>query len=298
MNVHPVPPVVFLGDRFLTRGETPTVSLFDRGYLLGDSVFASTRVEQGQPFALSLHLARFVAAARGLDLEVPSVAALTSIVDQACERFGGEQGYLRITTSRGEGGVGLALAGATSPVLSVVVRELPNRPFPEPTAVGLATLRAAPAACFDPSWKVGSYAARVQMRREAEARGHREALVLGIGGELVSGIASNVFVVERGVFKTPPPAAGCRAGVTREVCMDLLARRGRRVVEAELFVEDVRRAEALFFTSALLPMLSASALDGAPFATDLPELTELRDALAAEVLRERSARRSGHEVVP
>ena len=279
--------VVFLGDRFLAPGEAPKVSLFDRGYLLGDSVFASLRVEDGHPFALYMHIARFLEAASGVGIEVPNASTITTIVAQACARFGQTQGYLRLTASRGEGGAGLAVSNVGPPLFSVVLRPLESAPFPPPTPVRVATLRAMPAECLDPSWKVGSYAARVQMRREAEEHGHREALVLGVSGELVSGIASNVFVLEGGVFRTPRLAVGARPGVTREVCLGLLGRLGFSAVETVVTMDHVRRADAVFFTSTLLPILVCSEVCGIGVGVDRPEVAALRHAYVDAVARDR-----------
>jgi len=252
--------VVYLGSRFLALGEPALVSLFDRGYLLGDGVFVSLRVWAGRPFGLSMHLARFSAAAEGMGIEVPPAAELTRVALEACARFGGTSAYLRITASRGEGSPGLAPRADAETCLSVVVREL--GPPPPPTPVHVVTLRHPPAACFDPSWKVGSYAARVAMRREAEARGAREGLVLALDGELVSGIASNVLVFSGGEVVTPRLASGCRPGVTREVCLALLARLGARVREARLGPDEAREADAVVLTSSLLPLLRASHVAG------------------------------------
>ncbi len=290
---------MFLGDRFLAPGEAPNVSLFDRGYLLGDSVFASLRVEEGHSFGLSMHIARFLEAASGVGIEVPNASTIATIVAQACAQFAGPQGYLRLTASRGAGGVGLALSDVGAPLFSVVLRPLASAPFPPPTPVRVATLRAVPAECLDPSWKVGSYAARVQMRREAEEHGHREGLVLGVSGELVSGIASNVFVLEGGVFRTPRLAGGARPGVTREVCLGLLGSLGFSAVETVVTMDHVRRADAVFFTSSLLPILVCSEICGVGVEVDRPEVEALRHAYVDAVLRDRkktaSSKRPGED---
>ncbi len=285
------PPVVFLGGRFLATDEPPTVSLFDRGYLLGDSVFASLRVWQGYPFAISRHLARFCASALAVGIEVPDARALEAIAIEACARFRGDHGVLRVTVSRGEGGPGLAIGPAPSlePTLSVVVREILAPPFAPPTAVRIASLRAPPAACLDPSLKVGSYGARVQMRREAETFGNREAIVLGIRDEVVSGVASNVFVLKKGVMRTPTLASGARAGVTRELCMDLLATLAIPVLEARLERADLRGAEALFFTSSVLPMLTAESFEDVALDTSASEIVALRGAFERTVAESRAA---------
>lgn len=269
-------PVVFFHDRFLEPGERASVSILDRGYLLGDSVFASTRSYLGRPLALDLHLARFRAGALGLGLEIPNGDALEAIVLEACERFGAGHGYVRVTASRGEGPPGLLPDPNATTTLSVVVRAT-AAPFPAPVRVGVAGLRAPPAECLDPSWKLGSYAGRVVMRREAARLGHGEAVVLGVGGEVVSGIASNVLVFEGTDVWTPALSVGCRPGVTRELCLRLLSALGVSVTERRAGVDALSRATSVVFTSALLPLVSASALVDRP----LEEASELFGKLRA-----------------
>ncbi len=282
-------PVVYLVDRFLAPDEPARVSLFDRGYLLGDSVFASLRVYAGWPFALDRHVSRFTAAAHALGLACPGAGELEALARAACARFVGESAYLRLTLSRGEGGPGLALGGATAPVLSVVVRELASAPFPEPTPAAEVSLRAPPAACQDPAWTLGSYAARVAMRREAEARGHREGFGLALDGELVSGITSNVFVVRGATVMTPRLASGCRPGVTRERLLALLGEAGIPVQERRLTLAELRSADGAFFTSALTPVLPVGAFEGRPWGGSSPLIAQARALYEAAVARERGS---------
>lgn len=286
------PPVIYLRDRFLDADEPAQVSLFDRAYLLGDSLFASLRVYGGVPVALARHVARLEGAAAELGLACPSAAALEQLARAACDKFMGEYGYLRITLSRGEQpaqGAGLGLSGLGVPVLSVVVRELASPPFPPATEIAPVTLRAAPAACQPPGWKLGSYALRVAMRREVEARGHGEGLVLGLDGAVVSGVASNVFVVRGGALTTPSLASGCRPGVTRELLLERLAAAGVAVEERAITLDDVRAADAAFFTSAVTPLLAARRFESRALDADAPGLAAARAALLAAIAEERGS---------
>jgi len=51
--------VVFLNGNFLPEAEA-VVPLNDRGFLLGDGLFETTRVAHGRPFRLAQHLERLV----------------------------------------------------------------------------------------------------------------------------------------------------------------------------------------------------------------------------------------------
>jgi len=284
------PPVIFLRDRFLEADEPATVSLFDRAYLLGDSLFASLRVYAGAPVGLGRHLARLEATAGELGLACPSAAAIEPIVRTACDRFVSEYGYLRITLSRGEmppRAAGLGLTGLAAPVLSVVVRELGTPAFPAPTEVAPVTLRAVPAACQPPGWKLGSYALRVAMRREVEARGHGEGLVLGLDGAVVSGVSSNLFLARGDLLVTPALSSGCRPGVTRELLLERLRAAGAPVEERAVALEDLRAADGALFTSSVTPLLPVSRFESRALAPDHPCVARARAALLEAIAQER-----------
>lgn len=261
-----VKPVVYLGDRFVDPGDA-RVSIFDRGYLFGDSIFETVRAYDGAPFALDAHLDSLVHASECTGIALPSRSELARLVHEALARSGLESAYLRITVSRGEGGSGIGTLGATAPVLSIIVRE--HVPYPASAyadgidAVTLAT-RKIPAACLDPAMKTGNYLPNILARRELERHGLFEGVVLSVAGAVVSGTVSNLFLVEGGVLRTPDEASGCRPGVTRRIVLDLASALGLDAAVAPISPAELARAEEAFFTNTLMECLPVRHLDGRP----------------------------------
>src|SRR5690606_27695408 len=58
-------------DGVLRSAEEATVSVFDRGFLYGDSVFETVRTYGGRPFALDEHLDRLERSARRVLIPMP-----------------------------------------------------------------------------------------------------------------------------------------------------------------------------------------------------------------------------------
>ena len=54
--------------------ETARISVFDHGFLYGDSVYETIRVYRGRPLLLDLHLQRLERSAGAIGLEVPCAA--------------------------------------------------------------------------------------------------------------------------------------------------------------------------------------------------------------------------------
>jgi branched-chain amino acid aminotransferase len=259
------PRAVYLGERFLDPGERPTVSLFDRGYLLGDSIFETLRCYRGVPFRLEAHLDRFAYGAAVLGMSPHADRAeLSSLVREAVDRSGLDSASVRITLSRGEGTGTVSPAACTAPVLSIVVRPLlpyPASAYRDGIASMVVTVRRIPPACIDPAIKCGNYLPSVLGRRELDARNMVEGVQRSVDGDVVGGTVSNVFAVIGGELLTPPLTSGCLPGVTRAAVLALTAATGVPCREQTLRVEDLHDATELFFTNSLMECLPVATLD-------------------------------------
>lgn len=288
---------VFFEGRFMDPSEA-RVSIVDRGYQLGEGVFATLRGYDGACFRPERHLAHFARGAEAFGLALPfSVADLAALADEAAVRTGAADAYVRVTLARG--------ADLAHPVLSILARSF-DVPTEDDYAHGIPTMfvgpRRMPPACMDPTIKTTSYGAQVLARREASARGLREGLQLAYDGSLACGTMANVFLVHRTTLLTPSTASGCRAGVTREAVLELAAREGLQICEDRIDPAAIFDADEAFFTSTRLECLPIASIDGrmigrAPGAAHNPWTTTLRSALRAVIRdetepRKRSARRT------
>ena len=82
------------------------------------------------------------------------------------------------------------------------------------------------------------------------------------GGRLISGIMSNVFLVEDGTLRTPLLDRCGVAGIMRQVVLREAARAGIAAVEAALGRADLERTCELFLTSAVIGLRPVGELDG------------------------------------
>src|SRR5262245_21050997 len=84
--------------------EAAKVSVFDRGFLYGDSVFETLRTYGGAPFARDEHIARPARSARWVAIRMPlSSSELDLELRRAVELAGFPESYLRVMVTRGEG---------------------------------------------------------------------------------------------------------------------------------------------------------------------------------------------------
>ena len=72
--------------------------------------------------------------------------------------------------------------------------------------------------------KTLAYTDAVVALSAARARGADDALLLDTEGHLSECSSSNIFLVTRGVVRTPPARCGVLLGITRATVLDILAR--------------------------------------------------------------------------
>lgn len=251
--------------------ERPTISVFDRGFLYGDSVFETTRSYGGAPFRLPEHLARLAWSANKLGFELPltvadligEVGGLLRIAQARAPHTASGEWVLRLMVTRGEGPFGLDPSGAHDPrriLFMQPLRPLDARLYREGVSVlSVSTFRPSDAAR---GAKVGNYLESILALKQARAVGAHEALILSHDGCVVEGTTSNVFAVREGKLVTPPPTETLLPGITRALVMEAASSLGLEVVERRMAPEDLAGAGEAFITSTIRELLPVVNIDG------------------------------------
>lgn len=269
--------------------EAASVSIFDRGFLYGDSVFEVLRTYAGVPFELELHLERLEASAALLGLEMPVRRdVLVDEIARAHAESEEPESALRVVITRGKSPHGLDPRGATGGTRIVVaqpIRRPPEPAYADGVAVRLVAGRARGASGVDPRAKSGNYLGSVLAQAEASAAGAHEALLLDARGQVTEGATSNVFAVFGGVLITPPVSAGILDGITRRMVLRLAAEGGRRALELPLTREALAEADEAFITSSIREILPICQIDDRVLGPPGPVTRELRQAFDALVGR-------------
>jgi branched-chain amino acid aminotransferase len=78
-----------------------------------------------------------------------------------------------------------------------------------------------------------------------------------LAGHLCEGTGTNVFVAAGGRIRTPPLSAGCLAGVTRQLLLELGV-----AEEGDLPLDALRQADEAFITSSTRDVQPISSVDG------------------------------------
>ncbi len=276
-----MPTIVNL-DGQLVPPSSATVSVFDRGFLYGDSVYEVIRTYGARLFELDAHLARLGRSAARLGLAIPwsqprlraeGERTLTASLGgdepgagEAAPWNVGERS-VRIIVTRGSGELGLDPALAVDPrsiVIATPLRAPPLEAYRLGVAVRTVGIRHDAPEAVDTTAKTGAHISNVLAVAEARAAGAHEALLLDRGGLVTEGASSNVFVVRSGAVETPPLATGILEGVTRGIVLSIARAAGLAVREVALRPADLAAADELFLTSTAREILPVTTLDGLP----------------------------------
>jgi len=266
------------------------VSVLDRGFLHGDSVYEVVRTYGGRPFELEAHLTRLARSAERIGLaprwdgprtarelvrtlEAARVRGGAPPPDPAAAPWNVGEWYARVVMTRGAGEIGLDPALAVDPRAIVIVQPLqapPARAYAEGVAVAIVGVRRPSPAAVDPAAKTGAHLSHVLAVKEARDAGAHEALLLDDAGRITEGSSSNVFAVRRGEVVTPPLAAGILEGVTRGVVLRLARAEGVALQEVALRPEDLEAADEVFITSTMREILPVVRLGARPVGSGRP----------------------------
>jgi branched-chain amino acid aminotransferase len=250
------------------------VSVFDRGFLYGDSVFEVFRTYGGVPFAEREHLERLARSAERLMIPMPvSIETLSSEVRATLDAAGEGQWYVRVVVTRGSGPLTYDPSTATEPLRVIIAAPL-SAPPPERYERGIAVTIVSASRPTDDARAAGAkasnYLANLLAAHEAKQRGALEALVLGKGGQILEGTSSNIFIVKEGGVRTPEPQPGILVGITRATVLRAAADQGIAVEEGEVRPEDLFSADEAFITSSIREVMPVVSAEGRAIGAGIP----------------------------
>jgi branched-chain amino acid aminotransferase len=256
---------VYISGQFYDKSEAK-ISVYDHGLLYGDGVFEGIRSYGGKIFRLRQHLQRLYDSAKAIRLEIPmSQEQLAQAIRQTLDLNGLKDAYIRVVVTRGAGSLGLDPRKTSDPQVIIITDHIQLYP-PELYENGLeivtvATIRNHPNA-VNPRIKSLNYLNNILAKLEAIQAGCLEALMLNHKGEVAECTGDNIFVVTRGVVRTPPLDAGILEGITRNAVLELAQRAGIPTREESLTRHDVYTADECFLTGTAAEIIPVVKCDG------------------------------------
>lgn len=259
-----MPKAIYLNGQ-LVPPEKAVVSVYDHGLLYGDGVFEGIRIYGGTVFELKWHIERLYESARAIRLKIPiSPEEMIQATKDTVAANDLVDGYIRLVITRGAGALGLDIDRTSNPqiiiiadTISLYAQEYYDNGLALITA---ATIRNHPAA-LSPRIKSLNYLNNIMAKIEGKDAGCLEAVMLNHKGEVAECTGDNIFIVKRGVLKTPPLEAGILEGITRNVVIKLAKKLDIPVEQAAMTRHDLYTADECFLTGSAAEVIAATSID-------------------------------------
>ncbi len=252
--------IVYLNGEYLPADKAQ-ISVFDRGFLFGDSVYEVIPFYQGVGFRLTEHLARLEYSLRALQIQTAQdwEAILNRLVS---DNGGGNLSvYLQITrgaadsrSHRYSDDLSPTVFACCTPIKDIYTAG-PDDVVPMKVIV-TADLRwhrcDVKSTCLLPN---------IMVVHQAQAQGADEALMMR-DGKLTEGSSCNVFIVQQGVIYTPKRGSEILGGTTRELIMQLADEHAIPSQEVDIDYEMLKAADEVWISSSTRGVVPVIEIDG------------------------------------
>ena len=278
--------LTYFNGEFVEPG-AKVISIDDRGYLFGDSVYEVVRVVKGRCFALSYHQDRLYRSMREMDIPVKMTPDdLTELHEILIEQSEIKEGYIYLQISRGVAPRHHAYdRSKLEPQMLMSIRTLD---LDEVNKLGEGVKAIA---LPDERWehvdiKTTNLIPNILAQTKAEKKFAYTAILFR-DGICTEGATSNVFAVKDGILYTHAADNHILKGITRQMILTRVAPSlGITLIEKEFdraFVDD---ADELFFTDTIGGVIPITKLDRNPVSGGKPGAITLRLREALEKLME------------
>ena len=278
--------LTYFNGEFVEPG-AKVISIDDRGYLFGDSVYEVVRVVKGRCFALSYHQDRLYRSMREMDIPVKMTPVdLTELHEILIEQSEIKEGYIYLQISRGVAPRHHAYdRSKLEPQMLMSIRTLD---LDEVNKLGEGVKAIA---LPDERWnhvdiKTTNLIPNILAQTKAEKKFVYTAILFR-DGICTEGATSNVFAVKDGILYTHPADNHILKGITRQMILTRVAPSlGITIIEKAFDRNFVDDADELFFTDTIGGVIPITKLDRNLVSSGKPGAITLRLREALEKLME------------
>ena len=267
--------VAYIGGEIIPESQAK-ISIFDRGFFLGDAVFDTTRTFGHRIFRLQEHLERLFASLKYLridprlsqrnlsNLTIQVLEANLPLLDKADDYWVTQ----RITR-------GVEKQGSDcEPTVIVECQPLPFQErahfYQDGLPIRIPSIRRTPPESISPRAKTHNYLNLVLGDLEVkELDSEALAILLDINGNLCEGMGSNIFIVKEGRLATPHERY-VLSGISRNTTFELAEKLGLKIEERNIDLFDAYTAEEVFVTSTSFCICPVSTINGSSRGTKIP----------------------------
>jgi branched-chain amino acid aminotransferase len=241
----------------ITPLEDARISILDRGFLYGDSVYEVFRTYDGVPLFCHEHFDRMENSARLVHMKISqSREAMLEEMRRTAAAAGvpkSQDIYVRWHVTRGSGSLDLVPSRDLVSSYVIILKEVPSwKPefYSRGMRLAVTHVRRNPIEALSPDIKSGNYLNNILGVAEAIELGADDCLMLNPTGLITEASNSNVFFVIDGQLVTPSADSGVLRGITKAAITGLSEELGHPLYEQKLPVHQLTKSNECFVTSA------------------------------------------------
>jgi D-alanine transaminase len=242
-----------------------SVSITDRGFQFGDSIYEVWAVRGGRMFDIEGHMTRLQRSLSELRIASPmSEAALMAVIRETMRRNRVRDGIVYVQVSRGAANRDHVFpAPGTKPTIVVTAKNLDRHAIAKRAAAGVKVISVAETRWARRDIKSVNLLPNVLARQAAKEKGAFEAWFVDAEGLVTEGTSSNAWIVDAaGVLRTRELSHDLLHGVTRAAVLRLAQERQVKVEERPFTIEEAKAAQEAFLTSASTAATAVVEIDG------------------------------------
>ena len=252
---------VYLNGNYSPKNQTK-LSILDRGFLFGDGVYELIPIYNKHIFYIENHLNRLKSSLEliNIDSSIVDNDKFTKIIKSLIELNSYVNHYIYIHISRGvDEKRNHIYTKECEPTILIMGENY--QPFDK------KTIKSGKSAIIEEDYrwlksniKSTSLLANVLIKNKAFTNDAYEALLLR-DDYLTEGSASNVFIVDNGVIKTPKLSNKLLPGITRKFLTDLIEENSLKFEECDISKDALLTSDEIFCSSSTNPVVPITQVD-------------------------------------
>ena len=230
--------------------------LKDRGFNFGDSIYEVIKYHKGILICFDDHMERMERGLKEIGIKNPlKRVEWKRICSEVAEKAGNDELSIYIQVTRGTAEREHFVYEKLTPNYLVFAQKIQEKPekfkvvlYPEIRwkRVDIKTTNLLP---------------NVLVKFYAKKKGYDEAIFFEKNGIIKEGTSTNVFYEKDGIFFTPG-LNGILPGVTRKRLIEFLQKKGIRIIERKVFIQDLFDADGVYLTGTTTELKPVYSING------------------------------------
>ena len=241
--------------------EDAKISVFDRGFLFGDSIYEVTHSQSNHLYFLDEHISRLFESAKIISLKMDkSKNEIISEIIKTIRISNYKNNYIRVIITRGEGPLNLDPTVELKNNMIIIVKEFipPKRElYINGINLLVPSILRNSSKSTNPEAKTGNYLNNIMAINEAKKIGFDDALMINEAQEITEGSTFNIFFFKKNILYTPHSQSGLLRGITRAKIIEVCHQNNINLIETNIdknFIKDIDEAIICSSTRGVMPV--------------------------------------------